>query len=81
MSSRRPCRRTKSDYFENLFKDKAARAAATEPTPTNVPGSGELKKDELLYDEAFNIIKVCYTSSHELCVLYVLTMIIAKSRS
>lgn len=68
-------------YFENLFKDKAARAAATEPTPTNVPGSGELKKDELLYDEAFNIIKVCYTGSYELCVLYVLTMIIVKSHS
>ena len=48
-------------YFENLFKDKASRAAATEPNPASVSSSssGELRRDELLYDEAFNIIKVC----------------------
>ena len=46
-------------YFEHFFGDKKA-----EP---NTNGAKALRKEELLYDEAFAIIKVCMDNCGDLC--------------
>lgn len=42
-------------YFDRLFEDRKDKVDAASSEGT----SGELRRDELLYDEAFYIVKVC----------------------
>lgn len=41
-------------YFDHLFKEKSPEALQSV--------SGNLRQDELLYDEVFHIVKVCISS-------------------